>query len=56
VESEADGAAKSGVQSTPTVYIEGAGMLRGAAPIGVYRAVLDSLIKDRAAAGPSPKP
>lgn len=56
VESEADGAAKSGVQSTPTVYIEGAGMLRGAAPIGVYRAVLDSLIKERAAAGPAPKP
>jgi len=56
VESEAQGAAQSGVQSTPTVYIEGAGMLRGAAPITVYRAVLDSLIKERAAARPTPKP
>jgi protein-disulfide isomerase len=55
IEAEAEGAAKSGVQSTPTVYIEGAGMLRGAAPITVYRAVLDSLIKERAAAGPAPK-
>jgi protein-disulfide isomerase len=55
IEAEADGAAKSGVQSTPTVYIEGAGMLRGAAPIGVYRQVLDSLIKEREAAGAAPK-
>ncbi len=51
VESEAEGAAKSGVSSTPTVYIEGAGMLRGAAPIAVYREVLDSLVKERAAGG-----
>jgi protein-disulfide isomerase len=49
VESEAEGAAKSGVQSTPTVYIEGAGMLRGAAPIEVFRSVLDSLVKERTA-------
>jgi protein-disulfide isomerase len=49
VESEAQGAAQSGVQSTPTVYIEGAGMLRGAAPIAVYRSVLDSLVKERTA-------
>lgn len=55
IEAEAGGAAKSGVQSTPTVYIEGAGMLRGAAPIAVYREVLDSLIKEKAAAGPAPK-
>lgn len=55
IEAEAGGAAQSGVQSTPTVYIEGAGMLRGAAPIAVYREVLDSLIKERAAAGPAPK-
>lgn len=47
VEAEAEGAAKSGVQSTPTVYIEGAGMLRGAAPIAVFRTVLDSLLKER---------
>jgi protein-disulfide isomerase len=56
LEAEAAGAAKSGVQSTPTVYIEGAGMLRGAAPIAVYRAVLDSLIKERGTAGPVAKP
>ncbi len=47
IEAEAEGAAKSGVQSTPTVYIEGAGLLRGAAPVAVFRAVLDSLVKER---------
>ncbi len=55
IEAEAGGAAQSGVQSTPTVYIEGAGMLRGAAPIAVYREVLDSLIKEKAAGGVPPK-
>ena len=48
VQSEAEGAAKSGVRSTPTVYIEGAGLLAGAAPVEVYRKVLDSLWRARA--------
>ena len=45
---EAEGAAKSGVESTPTVYIEGAGLLRGAMPFAVYKQVLDSLYTERA--------
>jgi protein-disulfide isomerase len=51
VRGEAEGAAQAGVQSTPTVYIEGVGLLRGAAPIEVYRTVLDSLWNERNAAG-----
>jgi len=49
VQSEAEGAAKSGVSSTPTVYIEGVGMLRGAAPLEAYRQILDSLYKEKTA-------
>jgi len=51
VRGEAEGAAQAGVQSTPTVYIEGVGLLRGAVPIEVYRTVLDSLWNERNAAG-----
>jgi protein-disulfide isomerase len=47
VQSEAEGAAKSGVSSTPTVYIEGVGLLRGAAPLEAYRQILDSLYKEK---------
>jgi protein-disulfide isomerase len=47
VQSEAEGAAKSGVSSTPTVYIEGVGLLRGAAPLEAYRLILDSLYKEK---------
>ena len=47
VQGEAEGAGKSGVTSTPTVYIEGVGMLRGAAPIESWRPILDSLIKEK---------
>ncbi len=47
VQAEAEGAAKSGVESTPTVYVEGAGLLRGAMPFAVYKQVLDSLYLDR---------
>lgn len=50
VQAEAEGAAKNGVTSTPTVYIEGAGLLRGAAPLALYREVLDSLWKDKTGA------
>lgn len=49
VQAEAEGAAKSGVSSTPTVYVEGVGLLRGAAPLEAYRQVLDSLYKERTA-------
>jgi protein-disulfide isomerase len=48
VRAEAEGAAKSGVSSTPTVYIEGVGLLRGAAPLEAYRQILDSLWKEKA--------
>jgi protein-disulfide isomerase len=49
VQAEAEGAARSGVSSTPTVYIEGVGLLRGAAPLEAYRQVLDSLWKEKTA-------
>jgi protein-disulfide isomerase len=54
VKAEAEGAAKSGVQSTPTVYIEGVGLLAGAAPVTVFRQVLDSLWRVKAGAKGQP--
>jgi len=50
VRGEAEGAAQAGVRSTPTVYIEGVGLLSGAAPIEIYRTLLDSLWNERNAA------
>lgn len=47
VQAEAEGAASSGVSSTPTVYVEGVGLLRGAAPLPLYRQLLDSLWRER---------
>jgi protein-disulfide isomerase len=47
IQAESEGAAKSGVASTPTIYVEGAGLIPGAQPIGVYRQVFDSLWKER---------
>ncbi len=47
IKAESEGAAKSGIASTPTIYVEGAGLIAGAQPIGVYRQVFDSLWKDR---------
>ena len=44
VQSEAEGAAKSGIESTPTVYIQGVGLIRGALPFSMYQQVLDSLL------------
>ncbi len=44
VQSEAEGAAKSGIESTPTVYIQGVGVIRGALPLTVYQQVFDSLL------------
>ncbi len=49
VQAEAEGAANHGIASTPTVYIEGVGLLRGAAPLESYRAILDSLYKEKVA-------
>ncbi len=48
VQSEAEGAAKSGIESTPTVYVEGVGLLRGAVPFSVYKQIFDSLLIERA--------
>jgi protein-disulfide isomerase len=48
IQDEAAGAARSGVVSTPTVYIEGVGLLKGAAPFNRYQLILDSLLKERA--------
>jgi protein-disulfide isomerase len=43
VRSDAEGAERSGANSTPTFYIEG-GLLAGAQPVKVFREVLDSII------------
>ncbi len=51
IQSEANSAARSGVASTPTVFIEGAGLLKGAAPLETYRHILDSLWKVRTGGG-----
>jgi protein-disulfide isomerase len=42
VEADAAGAEKAGAGSTPSFYIEG-GLMAGAAPISVFRHVLDSI-------------
>jgi protein-disulfide isomerase len=46
VQADADGAARSGASSTPSFYIEG-GLLEGAAPLAVFRQVLDSVYKQK---------
>jgi protein-disulfide isomerase len=46
VKSDAQGAVRSGANSTPTFYIEG-GLLAGAHPVGVFRPILDSIIAAR---------
>src|SRR5213594_3765971 len=45
-----DRAQRSGATSTPTFYVEGA-LLEGAAPVTVFRAVLDSIYRSKTAAG-----
>ena len=42
VEGDAQAAARTGANSTPTFYIEG-GLLPGAQPVGVFRPILDSI-------------
>jgi protein-disulfide isomerase len=42
IRSDAEGAARTGAQSTPSFYIEG-GLMAGAHPIELFRHVLDSI-------------
>lgn len=44
VRSDAEGAVRSGANSTPTFYIEG-GLVVGSQPIEVFRTVLDSIVR-----------
>ena len=48
VRADAEGAVRSGARSTPSFYIEG-GILVGAQPAEVFRAVLDSIIRVKTA-------
>jgi protein-disulfide isomerase len=48
IRADADGAERSGASSTPTFYIEG-GLLVGAQPIELFRQVLDSILRVKAA-------
>lgn len=48
VRSDAEGSYRSGATSTPTFYIE-RGLLVGAQPVGVFRIVLDSIIRTKSA-------
>src|SRR5947208_4025930 len=50
VRADAERARRSGATSTPTFYVEGA-LLEGAAPVTVFRAVLDSIYRSKTAAG-----
>ena len=47
VEGDAERAARAGARRTPTFYIEG-GLLEGAAPVEVFRQVLDSVYRSKA--------
>jgi protein-disulfide isomerase len=47
---DAERARRSGAISTPTFYIEGA-LLEGAAPVTVFRTVLDSIYRSKTATG-----
>lgn len=46
VRADAEGSIRSGARSTPSFYIEG-GMITGAQPVEVFRAVLDSIVRVR---------
>jgi protein-disulfide isomerase len=46
VQSDAQRAVRTGARSTPTFYIEG-GLLKGAAPIEIFRQVLDSIYRSK---------
>ncbi|MBK8005393.1 MAG: thioredoxin domain-containing protein [Gemmatimonadetes bacterium] len=47
IQGEAEGAARSGVASTPTLYVDRAGLIPGAQPVALYRQIFDSLYKER---------
>jgi len=47
VQSDFEGAVRSGATSTPTFYIEG-GLLVGSQPIEVFRSALDSIVRAKA--------
>jgi predicted DsbA family dithiol-disulfide isomerase len=47
VRADVERAHRSGATSTPTFYIEG-GLLEGAAPVEVFRTVLDSIYRAKA--------
>lgn len=51
VQSDAQRARRAGAKSTPTFYIEG-GLLEGAAPVTVFRAVLDSIYRSKTGTRP----
>jgi protein-disulfide isomerase len=50
VAADAERARRTGARSTPTFYIEG-GLLEGAAPVSVFRSVLDSIYQTKAGPG-----
>jgi protein-disulfide isomerase len=49
IEADAAAAHRAGAQKTPTFYIEG-GLIDGAAPLAVFREVLDSVYRSKTAA------
>jgi predicted DsbA family dithiol-disulfide isomerase len=51
IQSDAEGAVKSGAQSTPTFYIEGA-LIVGAQPPQLFQMVLDSIYRVKTAKKP----
>lgn len=51
IKSDTDGALKSGAQSTPTFYVEGA-LIIGAQPPELFRMVLDSIYKEKTSKKP----
>lgn len=48
IQADAAAAARTGAHSTPTFYIEG-GLLEGAAPLSVFRMVIDSVYRTKTA-------
>lgn len=51
IEADVARAHRAGAQSTPTFYIEG-GLIDGAAPLAVFREVLDSIYRSKTASAP----
>jgi protein-disulfide isomerase len=47
IRGEAEGATRSGVASTPTLYVDGAGLIPGLQTLELYRQIFDSLHKER---------